>query len=100
MRRLVGTMHWLARKQQRGFRGDDAERILSAGTEISECEVMVTNKDADREIHRLKREIRRWERLRNRKIVTAGDRIITGYETQPSHQKVCLRRARRFANYP
>ena len=51
-------------------------------------------RDADREIRARKQEIQALERLKDRKVVICGSRIVTAYPSRHSDQKRALRRGR------
>lgn len=83
--------------RQRGIRTSDVELILQYGSEIGEDVFFLSQKDAEREISRRKREIDTLERLRNKKLVLAGDTVVTCYHSRRSDQKRMLRYGRKCA---
>ena len=80
--------------RQRGMKKGDANLICACGTQVDDEAWFLSNRDANREIEARKREIQILERLRNRKIVVCGDRVVTAYPSRPADQKRALRRAR------
>lgn len=91
---LALSHHADTRMRQRGMREHDIELILDCATQMNDCEYLLTEKDAEREIRQRKREIQALERLRNRKVVVAGDLIVTAYHSRRSDRIRTLRRAR------
>lgn len=73
------TKHALERKQQRSFKNADIDLIAQCGTYIGDDEVFLSNKDADREIRLLKEQIKKLDRLRNKKIVVKNNALVTAY---------------------
>ena len=103
------TRHGETRMRQRRKKKGDADLILAYGTQVDGQAWILRKRDADREIEARKREVEGYkreievrkresqilERLRNRKVVVRGDRVITGYPSGSSDQKRTLKRARR-----
>ena len=86
------TEHSRSRAQQRGLRKGDIETIIERGTPVDHESVMLLGRDVDREVRRLKREIRKLERLRGFCIVTASDnKIVTVYRPRKNIEKSILR---------
>ncbi len=73
------TRHLSERMQQRSFKEADIDLIVHCGTYIGDEEVFLSNKDADREIRQLKAQIKRLDRLRNRKIILKNNALVTAY---------------------
>lgn len=102
MNELRITRHAQERMQQRSMNGRDLYAILSYGEDFGGAGVVLTNKNADAQIHEfraqidslkasdatggaeaeirdLKVEIDRVDRLRNRKVVVADGYVVTCY---------------------
>lgn len=88
------TKHGAIRMQQRGFKNEDINIIAQCGTDIGDHEVFMRSKDVDREILYLKKMIKKIDRLRNRKIVIAGNSLVTCYSCNSNEVK----RLRRLAS--
>ena len=73
------TNHAEQRLQQRGMREQDVNLVLAHGTAIDRHRVVLTHKDAEREIHRRKKEIERFERCRDCIVVTVEASVVTAY---------------------
>ena len=86
---LPFTKHGQERMRQRGLRKTDLETILEYGTEIDQDRIMLTGQDVDKIIRFLKREIAKFERLKNKIVVVSDGRLITTYHAnrafRPSH---------------
>lgn len=80
--------------QQRGLRDDDLRLVLTRGTQVAPDAIVLTDADVTREINQCKREIERLERLRNWKVVVAGERVVTCYPSRPKDQRRTLRKGR------
>ena len=80
--------------QQRGISEEDIGLVLRCATQIDSNVYLLRSKDTDQEIRRRKREIQALERLRNQKLVVAGDVIVTCYKSQGGDLKRTLRRGR------
>jgi len=118
------TTHAQIRMQQRSFSESDLSTIARCGTVINDQEILLTNKDVEREasqirvqiksleprvkrsqvkrcgtkaatcasdsrteIDCLRQQIVKLERLRNRKIVLNGSRVVTCYHCSKSELK-------------
>lgn len=88
------TRHGETRMRQRGMKKGDAELILAYGTQVDAEAWFLRKRDVDRAIESRKQEIQTLERLRNRKVVVRGNRVITAYSSRPADQKRTLRQAR------
>lgn len=77
MTALEFTRHAAARIRQRGMRDDDVAVIVAHGTQIGADTYVLRGRDAAGRIAKHKKEIARLERLRNRKVVMAGDAVVT-----------------------
>lgn len=118
---LEYTAHGLARKTQRGFQSGDVEFLIRHGQEVGGGAYILLHRDAEALIAHYDRDIRRvrgWmqkssgedftrycravlrdrqdsihraERLSGVKVVVAGDKIVTAYDTTPRHQRRALR---------
>ena len=126
MSMLVLSPHAETRMTQRGMRPSDLDLILRFGSVIGgdiHDVYFLSNKDVQREIdrlngdirrqkrsrspcartdreretRRLKREIHRLERLRNRKLLVAGRIVVTCYRSCRRDQRRMLRRGREGA---
>jgi hypothetical protein len=73
------TKHVSERMQQRSFKNEDIDLIAHCGTYIGDHEVFLSNKDADQEIRLLKELIKKFDRLRNTKIVVKNNALVTVY---------------------
>ena len=91
---LIYTRHAETRTQQRGIRKGDIRVILDFGTLIDKDTWLLRSRDVAREIENRKREIQFLSRLRNRKVVIHGERVITAYPSRHADQKRALRRGR------
>lgn len=80
--------------RQRGMRTSDVELIIGCATLVGDDVYFLSFKDAEREICRRKREIQTLQRLRNRKVVVACDRVVTCYRSRSHDQKCFLRKER------
>ena len=90
----IYTRHAKTRMQQRGIREKDIPLIRKYGTQVDDETWFMRNRDVAREIETRKREIQALSRLRNRKLVISGGRVITAYPSRPADQKRTLRRGR------
>ena len=102
------TRHGETRMRQRGMKKGDVDVICTCGTQVDDKTWFLSNRDVDRAIEDRKRKIKTHERgieiwrqevqilgrLRNRKVVMSGNRVVTTYPSQPVDQKRILRRAR------
>ncbi|MBC7153250.1 MAG: DUF4258 domain-containing protein [Rhodobacteraceae bacterium] len=87
--KLQPTSHAVMRLAQRGFRKDDAEWIMTLGTEV-EGGYLVLKKDVfeiERLCKRLPNELRR---LVGARIVVDGGVLITAYHAKPRKQRKLL----------
>ena len=94
MTNIAYSRHAQTRMQQRGVRKKDIELFLACATQVDENVYFLRLKDATREIDCRKQEIQTLERLRNRKVVVAGDMIVTCYSSGRRDQKRTLRHGR------
>lgn len=97
MNAILYSKHASIRKQQRGFRGDDIEQILMVGELLDDQTVFVTRRAVEERIRLLKAQIHQLERISGKKVVVAGDLVVTAYPTNRSEEKRCLRRGRQKA---
>ena len=79
------------RMQQRGFRKQDIDLLLKCGTHIDDTSVLLSDKDAAREIARRKHEIQALERLRGSKVVISEGVLVTCYHVPGKHLKKAIR---------
>ncbi len=94
MSNLTFSRHAETRTQQRAIRKEDVRLIQEFGTPVDADTWLMRSRDVAREIENRKREIRALSRLRNRKVVICGERVITAYPSRPADQKRALRRGR------
>ena len=90
----IYTRHGKTRMQQRGIRKKDIPLIRKYGTQVDDETWLMLKKDVARQIETRKREIQALSRLRNRKVVVRGGRVITAYPSRPADQKRTLRLGR------
>jgi len=65
--------------QQRGYRNADIELVMQHGTDVDDG-YMLTNQDVHRAVERLKRRIRKLERLKGTYVVLGeSNELITTY---------------------
>lgn len=91
------TTHATLRIAQRGIRHDDLELIQWIGTEV-EGGYLVRERDfqaLDRELKRLRDHARR---LVGKRIVVAGESVVTAYHARPDTERRLLRGAERRAS--
>jgi hypothetical protein len=88
------SRHAETRAQQRGIRERDTDLILRIGTPIDAESVYVLDKDVDREVRLLKRQIDAVERLRGIRAVLAANTVVTVYRATPKTEKRLLRYSR------
>ena len=86
------TRHGEIRMAQRAIREDDLELILRIGTEV-ENGYFVCEKDAQVEMRRLKMKLEQIRRISGKRVVVAGDRIVTVYHAYRSKTRSLLRYA-------
>ena len=91
------TKHADQRLRQRGRSQTDIQEILQFGTRLNSDCVVLLDKDADREVARLKQGITRLERLRGWKVVEVGGCVITIYKPTRIRRRQ-THRARSHAN--
>ena len=84
--------HVCKRMQQRGIRERDIDLLITCGTQIGGDSILLSNKDAAREIEGRKQEIQALERLRGCKVVISEGVVVTCYHTHTKHLKKLLRR--------
>ena len=88
------SRHAEARMRQRGRRNSDIDLVIRCASEIDNDVYFLSHKDTDREIRRRKSEIQALERLRNLKVVVAGDTVVTCYHSRRKNQRTMLRKGR------
>ncbi|WP_176082969.1 hypothetical protein [Martelella sp. HB161492] len=71
------TRHAATRIRQRGMREDDVGVIVAHGTQIGADTYVLRGQDVAGQIAKYKKEIARLERLRDHKVVLAGDAVVT-----------------------
>ncbi len=89
---IAYSNHAGQRMQQRGIRERDIDLLLSCGTQIDDASILLSDKDAAREIERRKHEIQALERLRGCKVVIIEGVVVTCYHAYAKHLKKVLRR--------
>lgn len=92
---IAYTRHAEARTQQRGIRCGDIELVLKFGTQTDDGTWFMRNRDVSREIQRRRHEIQALERLKSKKVVLRGTKIVTVYHSKTDDQKHTLRRGRK-----
>ena len=81
---LAVTRHAEIRMSQRGIRKTDLGFLLAHGTEIGRDRIMLTKRDAAREIGALKKRIASFERLSGKVVVVSEGHLVTAYhQTTP-----------------
>lgn len=76
--KLKLTPHAAMRFAQRGFRDGDAELIMAIGTEV-EGGYLMREKDVREAEAWLKRQAHKLRRLVGKRVIVAGDMIVTAY---------------------
>ena len=89
---IAYSNHAGQRMQQRGIRERDIDLLLICGTQIDEASILLSDKDAAREIERRKHEIQALERLRGCKVVIIEGVVVTCYHASEKYLKKVLRR--------
>lgn len=89
---LLKSKHAQVRMSQRSIQDVDVAYIMSHGSNIDDNTVMITNNDFNILEAELKSELKRLERLRNKKLVHAENIIITTYHSRLSDQKKAMKR--------
>ena len=92
MEGIMCSNHATQRIQQRGIRERDVDLVLNCGTQIDKVSILLSDKDAAREIERRKHEIQALERLRGCKVVIIEGVVVTCYHAHAKHLKKLLRR--------
>ncbi len=86
------TAHAVKRMGQRGLAADDLELIRWIGTEV-EGGYLVREKDFQALDHELRQLRDQARRLVGKRLVLAGDRLVTAYHADRSKQRLLLRGA-------
>ena len=89
---IAYSNHACQRMQQRGIRERDIDLLMTCGTQIGDDSVLLSDKDAVREIKRRKHEIQALERLRGCKVVIIEGVVVTCYHAHAKHLKKLLQR--------
>ncbi len=84
--------HAVARFAQRALRASDAELIAEIGTAVDDG-FLLRNDDAERLVRELKQLIEKLLRLRGKRLVVAGNVVVTAYHANPRKQRRLLRDA-------
>jgi hypothetical protein len=90
------TRHALTRMAQRAIGGDDLDLILWVGTEVEDG-YLVRAKDCQAVERKLKHLMHRVRRLEGKRVVFAGNRIVTAYHASPGTERRLLRGAKQRA---
>jgi len=88
---LTITDHAAIRMAQRSFGVSDVELAMMIGTEV-EGGVLVRDRDCEQVLTALAAFRRQIERLRGKRIVCEGERLVTAYRANPKKAKRLLRR--------
>ena len=86
------SSHARKRMQQRAMSLTDVETIVSNGTQVGDG-YLLRERDVNKEVARLKSQIRVLERLRNRAVICDRGTVITVYPAAKRKQKQLLRSA-------
>lgn len=86
------SSHARKRMQQRAMSLTDVETIISRGTQVRDGYLLL-ERDVNKEVSRLKSEIRALERLRNRVVICDRGTVITVYPAAKRRQKQLLESA-------
>jgi hypothetical protein len=86
------TRHAVTRMAQRAIGGDDLELIVWVGTEIKDGYLM-REKDCQSAQRLLRQLIHRIRRLQGKRLVVAGNRIVTAYHASAETERRLLRGA-------
>ena len=92
MNGIAYSNHACQRMQQRGIRERDIDLLMTCGTQIDDDSILLSDKDAAREIKRRKHEIQALERLRGCRVVISEGVVVTCYHAHARHLKKVLRR--------
>ena len=83
------SSHARKRMQQRSMSLTDVEMIVSHGTQVRDG-YLLRERDVNKEVSRLKSEIRALERLRNRAVICDRGTVVTVYPAAKRKQKKLL----------
>lgn len=86
---MVLSEHARRRMQQRATSLTDIEEIMVQGTRVRDG-YLLRKRDVNKAISRLKGEIKRLERLKNRAVISIGETVITVYPASKRGQKRLL----------
>jgi hypothetical protein len=92
MNALKLTNHAIQRISQRGITPCDIDLVLSLGTEVRDGYLM-REKDCRARVAALKREIERIERLEGKRVVIAGECVVTTFHVKQSEDRRLIRAA-------
>jgi hypothetical protein len=92
---LTLTRHAAVRMRQRGYRDRDVTVVLSIATPDDNGGWFLSDRDAQREIDRRRREIADLERLRGTRFVLDGATVITVYRAsrRTGGRRMCHQRS-------
>lgn len=84
------TLHALMRFAQRGFRDGDVDLVALIGTEVAGGYLVLRRDVADFE-RNVKILLEKLRRLIGKRLVVAGNRVVTGYHAEPRKERDLLR---------
>jgi Domain of unknown function (DUF4258) len=87
MNSIMYSRHGRQRMQQRGIREKDIDLVMACGTEIDGGSIILSNKDATREIQHRRHEIQALERLRGCRAVIRDGVLVTCYQARQKQLK-------------
>ena len=90
--KLALTDHAGERLRQRGYRESDIELVVGCGTQLADT-IVLTNRDVDREIKALRRQMTRLERLRGTAAIVREGAVVTVFRM--TREQIRARRASR-----
>ncbi len=93
------TRHGEIRMSQRGIRKSDLEFLLAHGTEIGLDRIMLTKRDAAKEIGMLKKQIANLERLAGKVLVVSDGYLVTAYHQATSVRSSGYRTKKSSSHY-
>lgn len=92
MSALSLTQHAVVRLAQRGMSANDADLIMLIGSEAPDGYMVRDHDCADIEAA-LKQLLNRLQRLKGKRVVVLGERLVTAYHATPKEQRRLRRRA-------
>lgn len=88
------TSHGRARMAQRAILPEDVELVVALGVEVADGYLM-TEKACRARQHELRRQIAHLDRLAGKRVILAGDRVVTAYHATRKRARRLIRRAER-----